>query len=78
MIRRYDEVISQKASKLELDKIILDLKKVPRWEQFVEQNAKTEIHFKESHAEMGKMQETMRTLNENIAKDIFSAVRRAT
>jgi|JI10StandDraft_1071094.scaffolds.fasta_scaffold210603_4 hypothetical protein len=78
MIRRYDEVISTKASKLELDKIFLELKKVPRWEQFNEQNAKTEIHFKENHAEMTKVQETMRTLNENIAKDIFSAVRRAT
>jgi len=34
IIRRYDEVISGKASKLELDKILLDLRKVPSFDQF--------------------------------------------
>lgn len=78
IIRRYDEVIAEKASKttvLEVYQYIKSYLLEEKHLQYKDENEKDKKNFKN---DLDQLKLMLTTLSENIGKDIFAAVRRAT
>lgn len=78
IIRRYDEVVAQKASKTTIAEIYEHLKEFIDNNKFLTFKSENNGKFVKISEEMGKINEVLQTINESIGKDIHSAVRRAT
>ena len=78
MIRRYDEVLSDKANKTAIKEVYEQLRKFVTLDKVKELQAGMTRQFEEVHESQEQLAETLKLLNDQIAKDIHTAVRRAT
>ncbi len=78
MIRRYDEVISDKANKTAIKEIYEVMRNYPRNEKIKEIQGGFQKQVDGLKEEMETINSTLKFVSDNINKDIHTAVRRAT
>lgn len=78
IIRRYDEILAEKASKTSVKEIYEHFNIYVKETPYTEFKALNLQKFSKLDEDIKKLNDLLQTLNENIGKDIFAAVRRAT
>lgn len=78
MIRRYDEIMSDKANKTAIKEIYEVMRNYVRQEKIKEITTGFQKQFDGMKEHIESLNNTLKFVNENINKDIHTAVRRAT
>ena len=78
MIRRYDEIMSDKANKTAIKEIYEYMRHFVKQDKIKEMQTGFTKQFETLKGEMDGLNDTLKFVSENIAKDIHTSVRRAT
>ncbi len=78
MIRRYDEIISDKANKTAIKELYEYMRRFIEEKKVKDIQGGIQKQFEQVNTTLDGLNETMKFVSENIAKDIHTAVRRAT
>eukprot|EP00347_Sterkiella_histriomuscorum_P012456 403368505 len=78
IVRRFDEVLSEKASKQNIDDIQIQLKEYVTQERLWNYKNENDKRIDECFKKYDHLEETLDILGQNISKDIYAAVKKAT
>lgn len=78
VVRRFDEVLSEKASKQNIKEVCTHLNQYTLAVDFSHHKQQVSEKMLDSHQKIKEVEETIDILGKNISKDIYQAVRRAT
>ena len=78
IVKRFDEVLIEKASKQQIRELKLELEEYVREESMKDFKLECGVNFDKSEAALRKMENNLDILGQNISKHIYGAVKKAT